>query len=190
VTLPSSSPGVTSAPAIRTFAVDGERSAIRFAVRFLAWRIVRGSFSDVSGRITDCQDPARSGGEIHVAVASLRTGNRLRDRHLRSSHYLDVRRFPTIAFRATGVRVESARTLVTGALTIRDVTQSVELEVTRVRARITSPDRDARLRLRGRIRIDRARFGVRGAGLLRLADWLIGRQVECEVDIEAGPTSF
>ena len=185
MTLPSVPQQVANQSFARAFAVDGERSAVRFSVGFLGWRRVRGSFSDLSGRIVESGDPGRSTGEIRLRVAAIRTGNRLRDRHLRSSHYFDAVRFPEISFRTTTIRSEADRERVIGQLTVRGVSREVEVVMTRERARITSPDRDGRLRLRGTMRIDRLDFGVRGAGLLGLADGLIGRTVDCEIDLEA-----
>jgi polyisoprenoid-binding protein YceI len=161
---------------------------VRFRIGFLVWRVVRGSFADLSGSITDCEDAGRCAGELVIPVATISTGNRLRDRHLRSTHYLDQRRFPRIVFRAMTVRFDGGRTIVAGTLTIRDVTEPLEIEVTRARARITSPARDDRVRLRGAARIDRSVFGVRGTGILRFADRLIARIVHCEIDLEAMQT--
>jgi polyisoprenoid-binding protein YceI len=149
---------------------------------------VRGTFDGLVGRIVESADPGRSTAEISLAVATIRTSNRVRDRHLRSSHYFDATRFPAISFRASAIRTDGDRTTVSGQLTVRDVTRDVEVVMTRERARITSPDRDGRLRLRGTMRIDRLDFGVRGAGLVGLADGLIGRAVDCEIDLEAART--
>ena len=158
---------------------------MRFTIGFLAWKVVRGSFTALSGTIVDCDDATRCQGELTIPVATMRTGNRLRDRHLRSSHYLDGRRFPEMTFRATTVRLDGGRTMVAGMLTIRGVTRALEVEVARARARITSPARDDRVRLRASVQIDRSAFGVRGAGILGLADRLIDRIVHCEIDLEA-----
>ena len=132
-------------------------------------------------------EPARSAAEVHIKSASLRTSNALRDRHLRSSHYFDCARFPSIDFHATTVCPRDAATVVlNGVLTIRGVTQEVELTLTRVRTRQPDTDHSARIRFLGSCVIDRTAYGVRGGGILGLADGLIGRMIQCDLDIEAG----
>ena len=67
-----------------------------------------------------------------INVASLTTNNPQRDNDLRSSYFLELEKFPTIAFRST--RIESTgedKFSVTGDLTIKGVTKPVTLRVQR-----------------------------------------------------------
>ncbi len=169
------------------FNIDGARSSARFAVRFLGVSTVRGAFRILSRTIRQCPDARRCAVDVRVDVGSIATMNRLRDRHLRSAHYFDVARHPEMAFHAVTIERRDAGIVVVGPLTIRGVTRDVEVTMHRVRARdaVTRTADDARIRFRGRFTLDRSDFGVRGTGLMRMADGLIGRTVNCEVDIEA-----
>jgi polyisoprenoid-binding protein YceI len=58
------------------------------------------------------------------------TGDEKRDAHLRSADFLDVERHPEITFVSTKVRpAEDGRLAVTGDLTIRGTTRSVDVTV-------------------------------------------------------------
>ena len=183
--VPSDAPQAASEP--ETFAIDGARSSVRFAVRFGGVSTVRGTFRTLSGNIRQCPDARRCGVEVSVNTGSIETANRLRDRHLRSAHYFDVARFPDMAFHALTVERRDTGIFVAGPMTIHGITRDVEVTMHRVRARdtVTRTADDARIRFRGRFTLDRADFDVRGRGLMRIADGLIGRNVSCEVDIEA-----
>lgn len=188
MTISSISPeGAQATSDPETFAIDGARSSVRFAVRLFGLSTVRGNFPALTGTIRQCPDALRCGVEVRVDVASIATANELRNRHLRSSHYFDAARFPEMVFRARTIERRDAGIFVAGPLTIRDVTRDVEITMHLVRSRdtVTRTANDARIRFRGRFTLDRADFGVGGAGPMRLANGVIGRMVRCEVDIEA-----
>ena len=170
-----------------SFAIDAARSSVGFAVRFLGIRTVRGRFTRLTGTIRQCPDARRCAVEVKVDIASIATLVALRDRHLRSSHYFDVERFPEMTFRARTIERRDSGIVVAGPLTIRDVTRDIEVTMTRLHVRDDGRDANARarIRFRGRFELDRTDFGVRGSGLVGFADRVIGRTIRCEVDIEA-----
>ena len=169
-----------------TFAIDGARSSVGFTVRFLGVHTVRGRFRTLSGTIRQCPDARRCGVEVNVDIASIDTLIALRDRHLRSGHYFDVTRFPQMSFHARRIERGEHGIIVAGPLTIRDVTREIEVTMARLHAQPNiDGDGRPRIRFRGRFALDRADYGVRGAGLMGVADRAIGRLVSCEVDIEA-----
>jgi polyisoprenoid-binding protein YceI len=66
---------------------------------------------------------------VTLGAASIDTGNPDRDAHLRSADFLDVKQFPALTFRSTGLqRLADDRWRLDGALTIRDVTRDVALD--------------------------------------------------------------
>jgi len=102
---------------------------------------VRGSTSAVSGEFTMPAFPAPAGfevrGKIIIAAKELDTGNKVRDRKMRSDS-LDVERYPEIVFapsRAVGTGVSLApgttvKLTLQGELTIRGVTRPLAVSVT------------------------------------------------------------
>ena len=88
-----------------TWVIDQSHTTIGFTVRHAMIAKVRGEFADFSGSMTlDGANPANSTAELVVQTASISTGNPDRDGHLKSPDFLDVEKFPTLAFTSTGVR--------------------------------------------------------------------------------------
>src|SRR5215475_4925356 len=84
--------------------IDPTRSQVSFAIRVMAITTTRGSFNTLRGQLhIDEQHPANSWVQAEVDAASINTHNLLRDTHLRSKAFFDVKKYPTIAFRSTGV---------------------------------------------------------------------------------------
>ena len=90
----------------------------------------RGQFTNVGGSLTiDETNLANSSVEAVIAVESITTRDEKRDEHLRSADFFDAANYPTISFKSTSVKVKSDSDLViTGDLTIRGVTRSVDLK--------------------------------------------------------------
>lgn len=81
-------------------------------------------------------DRAARGGTIEVVIdtASVDTGHDTRDKHVRSADYLDVGKFPTIAFKSHALRFAGDDLVgADGDLTMMGVTRPVSLNVTSFR---------------------------------------------------------
>lgn len=115
-------PGLTTG----TWAIDPTHSEVSFTIRPLMTK-VRGSFNEFTGTVTVAPDPARSTVDAEIAMASVHTRNPDRDAHLRSPDVLDADQFPVMRYTSSGVREEDDGYVVTGELTIKDVTRPVEL---------------------------------------------------------------
>ncbi len=90
---------------------------------------VRGHFSDYSGKFFF--SPANlneSSINIKIKTKSIDTGITKRDNHLRTGDFFDVKRYPLITFKSTEiVHKQGNMYLVSGNLTIKDVTRTVRL---------------------------------------------------------------
>ena len=87
--------------------LDPAHSSAQFAVRHMGISNVRGTFTKLSG--TARYEPADSKNdsvEVTIEVASVDSRVEMRDNDLRSDHFFDVQKYPTITFRLT--KVESA----------------------------------------------------------------------------------
>lgn len=67
---------------------------------------------------------------VSLATASINTGIRKRDRHLRTEDFLDAEKYPQIRFVSSAIQPAESGYLVSGALTIRDVTKHVTIPFT------------------------------------------------------------
>lgn len=87
----------------------------------------------------DLNDLTKITGKITVPVASMKTGNDIRDSHLQGEEWLDVKKFPEIVFEVTSVtakptetkgEVKSAEVEVTGKFTLHGVTTDLKAPAT------------------------------------------------------------
>jgi len=129
--VPLAAPGRCSSARASAWELDPVATRIAFSVKNLSVAHVDGTFRLASGRVVlDDGDLSRSTIEAVVDAGSVDTDEPKRDAHLRSADFLDVIRYPTIAFRST--RVEQAdgdHWKVTGNLTLRGTTRPVVLDV-------------------------------------------------------------
>jgi polyisoprenoid-binding protein YceI len=124
------SAGRSSLPAPGVWALDPVHSIVRAKARHLALSHVEGRFTAFSGLIRVAEPIEASSVEVSIEAASIDTGNADRDAHLRSPDFLDVARFPTLAYRGDRVvRLSEQRWRVDGELTIRDISREVALDV-------------------------------------------------------------
>lgn len=108
-----------------TWAVDASHTEVGFVARHLMVSKVRGYFKDVEGTVEVAEDITQSRVDVTAQIASVETGSADRDAHLKSADFFDAETFPTMRFVSTSF---DGSTL-TGDLTIKDVTKSVEFDV-------------------------------------------------------------
>lgn len=180
--------GPASLPELR---VHPRNARITFAARLCGLLTVRGEFTEFDGRVRYAAgDPRRSSLEATIGAASIQTGIRIRDRHLRGWSYLDAEEHPTITFRSRSVACETPKLMVRGSLTLRGVTGEAELACTS--SRIPQAGRpDGAWLLAGEMMISRSRFGIgrpdRKLGLADIRPLVIGDLVRIRVEVRVPP---
>ena len=107
--------------------IDPAHATAAFTVRHLMITKVTGRFADVKGDITITEDPLHSSVTATIGTASLDSGDAGRDAHLRSADFLDIETHPEIKFQSTAIRPAGDGYIVTGGLTVKEVTKPVEL---------------------------------------------------------------
>ena len=161
--------------------IDPTHSHVSFAVRVLSVSTARGRFHALRGHLhIDEQNPANSWVEAEVEAASIDTHIKLRDAHLRSAAFFDVKQYPTISFTSTNVEhVGGQNYQVTGNLTLHGVTKPITFDVA---YRGQSTLMGARTGLTAKATINRNDFGVgQGAAVQLVASSI----ATIEIDLEA-----
>jgi polyisoprenoid-binding protein YceI len=161
--------------------IDPTHSHVSFAVRVLSVSTTRGRFHALRGHLhIDEQNPANSWVEAEVEAASIDTHIKLRDAHLRSAAFFDVKQYPTISFTSTNVEhVGDQNYQVTGNLTLHGVTKPITFDVA---YRGQSTLMGARTGLTAKATINRNDFGVgQGAAVQLVASSI----ATIEIDLEA-----
>ncbi len=172
--------GVPAAAQSTQWQLDPAHSSAQFAVRHMGISTVRGMFTKLSG--TARYDPADSKNdslEVTIETASVDSRVEMRDNDLRSDHFFDVQKYPTMTFRST--KVESAGTdklKITGELTIRGITKPVTLDVDGP----SKPVKDGQGRLHMGVSatatVNRTDFGMTGY------QGIVGNEVTLTIDAE------
>lgn len=168
-----------------TYQVDKAHSEATFQVRHLLSR-VRGRFSDFDGTIVyDPAHPERASVEFSINTASIDTNQADRDTHLRSEDFFASDRFPTIHFKSSKVSPDGAEGLnVTGDLTIRDVTKTIQLPVTYLGA-AKDPWGNEKLAFESETALDRKTFGLTWNAALETGGFLVGDEVKVSLSVQA-----
>jgi polyisoprenoid-binding protein YceI len=145
----------TTSPALPdgVWSVDPQRGEIGFAVKAM-WGLqtVRGVFGAYDGSLQ-----VRSGavaGMLTIRAASLDTGHRRRDRHLRSPDFFDVERHPRIVFTPTALASREGGLTVAGELAIGSVRARLEVPMD------VAQTADGGLRLEGHTTVSRQDVGL------------------------------
>ena len=113
-----------------TYKIDPVHSSISFKVRHF-FSYVNGSFKKFEGTINvDPDHPEKSSVSAMIETTSVDTKNENRDEDLRSDHFFDVAKYPTITFKSKKVKQTGADTGdIVGDLTMRGVTKEITLHV-------------------------------------------------------------
>ncbi|HEX2269538.1 MAG TPA: YceI family protein [Pyrinomonadaceae bacterium] len=159
---------------------DPAYSTVEFAIRNL-WYTVHGRFQTVEGVIVfDGDDVSRSAVEAKIAVASIDTGNKRRDAHLRSKEFFDAESYPNIEFRSVSVRRGKDRDSLDldGDLTIKGKTSRVALAVNEM-DRSRSPRGEEFIYYSATTELDRFAFGI------DYGRALIGRKLKVTINVQA-----
>lgn len=81
-----------------------DHSSLRFEVEYLSFSKIEGSFSKFWGRIYFEEDGELPRSiEFSIDPASVQTGSRIRDGHLRSDDFFAVNKYPTIRFKSKSI---------------------------------------------------------------------------------------
>lgn len=110
------------------WALDPTHSELQFKVKHLMITTVTGSIKSFSADLSSEGDDF-SNAEISFSgeINSIETNNSDRDQHLKGGDFFDAEKFPTMTFKSTIIEKDSDDYLVTGNLTIKDVTKTVKL---------------------------------------------------------------
>jgi len=123
--------GVGSAARGDAYKVDPVHSFALFRVHHFDAGYVWGTFAGPTGTISyDPSDASKTNFDVSIEAKSVDTRDKTRDKDLKGADFLDVKQFPTMTFKSTGVKKTGDTTLeVTGDLTIHGVTKSITVSM-------------------------------------------------------------
>ena len=176
---------MSTATAVRTFAIDKTHSEAAFQVRHLITK-VRGRFADFGGSIDfNADQPAASTVSFEIQAASIDTSTPDRDAHLRSDDFFAVEKYPTITFASTRIEAAGGNDYaVTGNLTMRGVTKAITIPVTFL-GTAGDPWGNQRIAFEGEVTINRKDFGLNWNAALETGGFLVGDDVKIALSVQA-----
>ncbi|AHH95157.1 YceI family protein [Kutzneria albida] len=177
--------GGVQLPPPGVWTIDPMHSSVSFAARHLGMSSVRGRFDEFAGQIQVAQPVERSSVSAVIQAASIDTGNKMRDDHLRSKDFLDVSSNDTISYRSTGLaQVSEERWALDGELTLNGVTRPVQLDLTYLG---TGPDAwgGVRAAFHAVTELHRDDFSITYNQVLQAGINAIGTTLRVEIDIQA-----
>jgi polyisoprenoid-binding protein YceI len=137
--------------------VDPQASQARFIAGTFAGLVkTPGRFRSLSGNLGAGQ--VHGAGALVIDASSIDTGNRMRDRHLRSRAFFDVKRHPQLRYEAHSISSQDpGRARIDGELIVAETRTPLPLDVT-----IHAPA-DGVVELACHTEVDRVALGIRAA---------------------------
>jgi polyisoprenoid-binding protein YceI len=122
----------TFAAAADTYVLDASHSQVVFSYNHLGFSTTYGIFSGFEGEISfDQENAANSSVSVSMPVMSMFTGWEKREGHFMSGDFFGAAEGDMITFTSTSIETTGETTaMITGDLTMNDVTKSVVLDAT------------------------------------------------------------
>jgi polyisoprenoid-binding protein YceI len=160
--------------------LDPAHSSAQFAVKHMGISTVRGTFTKLSGTAQyDSASPKNDAVNVTIDTASVDTRVEMRDNDLRSDHFFDVQKYPTMTFKSTKVESPAPDKLqITGDLTIRGITKPVTLDVDGPSKPVNDGHGHLHVGVSATGSVDRTAFGMTGY------QGMVGNEIQLTIDAE------
>ena len=112
----------------------GAHAFVQFKIKHLGYSWLLGRFNTFDGGFSyDAAAPEKSEIEVVIDTASLDSNHADRDKHLKGSDFLDVKKFPKAVFKSTGFEVkDDNNAVVTGTFMLHGVKKTISFPVEKI----------------------------------------------------------
>ena len=174
--------GITQPMGIMNYEIDTTHSMIIFRAKHNGVSYNYGRFNEFTGEIMISADRViERTVEFEVKAASIDTGNKKRDQHLRSSDFFSAKQFPLITFKSTEVSEKEGKEdilEVTGDLELHGVKKSITVDA-KITGRAKGKDGESLIGFESTFTIKRSEFGMT-YGMASVSD-----DIQITVSVEA-----
>jgi polyisoprenoid-binding protein YceI len=168
-----------------TWQIDPTHSTVGFAVKHAMVSTTRGRFTAFTGGATiDAANPEAATAWLDIEATSVDTGMPQRDGHLQSPDFWDAANNPTITFRSTSAKLDGDELVLTGDLTIRGISRSVEV-AWEFGGVATDPFGTTKAGFEGTATIKRSDWDLTWNAALETGGFLVSDKVKLVLEIEA-----
>ncbi len=167
----------------KNFKLDPEHLTISFLVQHIGFAKTLGVFREATGAVVfDEAGSALKSIDVSVKTASVDTGHKARDKHVRGGDFLNAGKHPTMRFVMTGAKKTAKRKgVITGNLTMRGKTHPVKLNVVWNKSgRYPFGKKQYVVGVSARGKIKRSKWGMTYA----VGNGLVGDEVEIIIEAE------
>jgi len=177
----------TSTPAATTtWKLDPAHSSAEFKVKHMMISNVKGSFTGLSGTLTEhTTDSTLSSVDASIDISTVNTGDAQRDGHLKSADFFDIEKFPIMAFKSTAVKPSGdGGYKVSGDLTLHGIPKQITFNVDGPSAPGKDPWGNTRIGLSATTKISRKDFGLNWNAALETGGILVGDDVQITIEAQ------
>lgn len=165
--------------------IDPVHSEIGFKVKHLVISTVTGQFESFDA-VAESEGGDFDGADIsfEADVNSVTTGNEDRDAHLKSDDFFNVENYPKLTFQSTSFdKVSDGKYKLTGELTIRGTTKTVELDVIHG-GTVQDPYGNTKAGFEVTGTINRKEFGLEWDAVTEAGNIVVGDKVTLQLDVQ------
>lgn len=172
-----------------TWNIDKVHSNVKFAVSHMVVSEVEGSFKVFDGNLVASKaDLSDAKINFSVDVSSVNTENEGRDGHLKKEDFFNAEKFPKMTFVSKSMKpLGNNKYKLAGDLTIRDVTKTVEFDVTyggQIKVKNQNGEEGAKMGFKAKATIDRLAFGLSWNKALEAGGLVVGKDVDITILVE------
>ncbi len=174
-----------STQATTKWAIDAAHSEIGFKVKHLMITNVAGKFDKFEGSVESTSDDFVNANISFTAeAASVNTGQSQRDGHLQSADFFDAAKFPQLKFASTAFeKASGSKYVLSGDLTIRDVTKAVKLDVD-FSGEAKDPYNNTKAGFEITGKINRTDFGLNFNAPLETGGVLLSEEIKLQIEVQ------
>jgi len=168
-----------------TWSIDSGHSAARFSVKHMMVSTVRGTLGKVTGTIEyDGKTVGSIKADVTIDVSGVDTDNDNRDKDLKSEHFFDIAKYPTVRFTSKRVQpVGQGKFKMVGDLTMHGVTKEVTLDVEGPSPALKQGP-NLRVGASATATINRRDWGLQYNRMIEAAP-IVGDDIQIQIDVEA-----
>lgn len=164
--------------------IDSSHSEVGFSIKHMMISNVKGEFKEYDAEIDyDIKAKKFNALEATIVASSVDTDITKRDNHLRSEDFFEVAKFPNITYKMTDYEADGDEGVMTGILTIRDVSKKVKLNV-EVNGAIKDYAGNTRVGFTMTGKINRKDFGLKWNKALEFGGFAVGERVKITIELE------
>jgi polyisoprenoid-binding protein YceI len=164
--------------------LDAAHTTIGFSAKHLMVSSTKGVFDEFTGTIeVDPADLTTMKASAKIAAKSINTKNQKRDDHLRGPDFFEVAKYPDIKFETTKVEKSGEEYILTGNLTMKDVTKEISFPI-EISGFVTDPWGNQRMGFEGSTKINRKDWHINFSGTLDNGGVVVSDDIKLDISAE------